>query len=85
MLVDVSHMLGKTEVVVSITLVTDQPEDIETREKGGRELDVSLGGLLDVVASKGWVGSGEDGDTSVEGGHDASLEERERGGGWVNI
>lgn len=74
MLVDVGHMLRKTKIVLRVALVSDQPEDVEPREEGCRELDVGLSRALDVVATVGGVCRSQDGDTSVEGCHDASLE-----------
>ena len=73
MLVDVGHMLGQSEVIVRIALVANEPEEVETGEEGGRQLDVGLGRLLDVVATKSRVGRCQDGYTSIEGCHDASL------------
>ena len=73
MLVDVGHMLGQSEVIVRVTLVPDEPEEVKTGEEGGRQLDVGLGGLLDVVATESRIGSCQDRHTSIEGCHDASL------------
>lgn len=73
MLVDVGHMLGQSEVIVRVTLVPDEPEEVETGEEGGWQLDVGLGRLLDVVATESRIGSCQDRHTSIEGRHDASL------------
>ena len=73
MLVDVGHVLGQSEIIVRIALVANEPEEVETGEEGGRQLDVGLGRLLDVVATKSGVSRCQDGYTSVEGRHDASL------------
>ncbi len=71
---DVGHMLGQTQVILRVTLVPYEPEQVEPREQGSWKLDVGLRRLLDVVAAKGRVGSSQDGHTSIQGGHDASLE-----------
>ena len=57
MLVDVGDVLRKAQIIVSITLVTDQPEKVETRQESSWELDVGLGRFLDVVSAEGRVGS----------------------------
>ena len=60
MLVDVGHVLGQTEIILRVTLISDKPEEVEAREQGCWQLDVDLGRLLDVVAAEGWVGSRQD-------------------------
>ena len=40
MLVDIGHMLSQSEVILRITLVPDQPEEIKSREESCRKLDV---------------------------------------------
>ena len=41
-LVDVRHMLGQTEVVLRVTLVSDEPQEVKAREQGSWQLDVGL-------------------------------------------
>ena len=60
MLVDVGDVLSQPQVVLRVTLVPDEPEKIEPREEGGRELDVGLGRLLDVVATERRIGGRQD-------------------------
>ena len=71
-------MLGQSEVIVRVTLVPDEPEEVKTGEEGSRQLDVGLGGLLDVVATESRIGSCQDRHTSIEGRHDASLGGKKR-------
>ena len=73
MLVDVGHMLGEAEVVLGVTLVSDEPQQVEPGQKGCWQLDVGLSGLLDVVPSISWIGSCQDGHTSVQSRHYTSL------------
>ena len=73
---DVSDVLSQPEVVLRVALVSDQPQQVKPGEEGGRELDVGLGRLLDVVAAEGGVGSGQDGHAGIQSRHDASLEGR---------
>ena len=42
MLVDVSHVLGQSQVVLRVTLVPDQPEKVESRQEGRWQLYVGL-------------------------------------------
>ena len=60
MLMDIGDVLCKAQVIVSIALVTDQPEKVETRQESSWELDVGLSRFLDVVSAKGGVGSCQD-------------------------
>ena len=43
MLVDVGHMLSQSQVILRVTLVPDQPEQVKPGQQGSRELDVGLG------------------------------------------
>lgn len=74
MLVDVGDVLGQAQVAVGVRLVLDQPEQVETGEQSGRQLDVLLDALARVVAAVGRVGCGEDRAAGVQRGHDAGLE-----------
>ena len=60
MLVDVGHMLGQSEVIVCVALVPNESEEVKTGEEGSRQLDIGLGGLLDVVATESGIGSCQD-------------------------
>ena len=55
-LVHVRDVLGESQVILSVALVTDQPQEVEPGEQGGRQLNVRLCGLLDVVAPVGRIG-----------------------------
>ena len=66
-------MLRQPEVVLRVTLVPDEPEEVKPREEGGREHDVGLRRLLDVVPTKGRVSRSQDGDPGIERGHNTSL------------
>lgn len=74
-LVHVGDVLGQAQVGVSVGLVLDQPQQVETGEQGGRQLDVLLDALAWVVAAVGGVGGGQDGAAGVQRGHDAGLGE----------
>lgn len=76
-LVHVGDVLGQTQIGVGVRLVLDQPQQVETREQGGRQLDVLLDALARVVAAVGRVGGREDGAAGVQRGHDAGLGEEE--------
>lgn len=75
-LVNVGDVLSEAQVSVSIWFVLDEPEQIETGEESGWQLDVLLDALPGIVAAVGRVGCGENGTTGVEGGHDSSLERK---------
>ena len=66
-------MLSKAKIVLTIRTIGDQPEQIETREQRGRKLDVLSDGFSVIVTTVGGIGSSQDGDASVEGGHDTGL------------
>ena len=72
-LVDVGDVLGEPEVVLSVGPISDEPEKIKAGKESRRKLNVLRHRLLVVVPSVSRVGSGKDGDSGVEGGHDASL------------
>lgn len=55
-LVDVGDVLGQTQVSVSVRLVLDQPEEVETGEQSSGQLDVLLNALPGIVAAIGRVG-----------------------------
>jgi len=76
-LVDERDVLGETQIIVPVWLVLNQPEEVKTREQGGRQLDVLLDGAARVVAAVGGIGSGQDGDAGVESGQDAGLGDRD--------
>lgn len=56
MLVDVSDVLGQTQVTVSVRLVLNQPEQVETGQQRSRKLNVLLNTLPGIVAAIGRVG-----------------------------
>ena len=62
------------EVVFGVGLVHEQPEQVETGEQRGRQLDVGLHGAARVVAPIGRVSRSQDRDARVQRAHDASLE-----------
>lgn len=76
MLVDVGDVLGQTQVTVSVGLVLDQPEEVETGKQRSRQLNVLLDALAGIVAAIGRVGCCQNGAARVERGHDAGLETR---------
>lgn len=78
MLVDIGDVLGQTQVAVSVRLVLDQPEEVETGKQRSRQLNVLLDALPGIVAAIGRVGCCQNGAACVERGHDASLETRRR-------
>lgn len=86
-LVHVGDVLGQAQVSVSVGLVLDQPQQVETGEQGGRQLDVLLDALAWVVAAVRGVGGGQDGAAGVQGGHDPGLGEDGYGehGGDVEV
>lgn len=51
MLVHICDVLGQTQVTVSIWLVLNQPEQVETGEQGSRKLNVLLDALAGIVAA----------------------------------
>lgn len=51
MLVHISDVLGEAQVAVSIWLVLNEPEQVETGEQGGWKLDVLLDALAGIVAA----------------------------------
>lgn len=51
MLVHVSDVLGQTQVTVSIWLVLNQPEQVETGEQSSWKLNVLLDALAGIVAA----------------------------------
>lgn len=72
-LVNIGDVLGQAEIGLSVRLVLDEPQQVETGEQGGWQLDILLYGLSRVVAAIGRVGGRQDGAAGVEGGHDARL------------
>lgn len=75
--VDVSYVLGQTQVAVGVWLVLDQPEQVEPGQQSRRQLDVLLDALAGIIAAVGRVGRCQDGAPGVQGGHDAGLERSE--------
>ena len=61
------------EVIVCVTLIPDEPQEVKTRQQGSRQLDVGLHRLLHIVAAVGRVGCRQDGHSGIEGGHDSCL------------
>lgn len=55
-LVDIGDVLGQTQVSISIWLVLDQPQQVETGEQSGWQLDVLLNALPRIVAAVRRVG-----------------------------
>lgn len=51
MLVHVSDVLGQAQVAVSIWLVLNQPQQVETGEQSSWKLDVLLDALPGIVAA----------------------------------
>lgn len=55
-LVDIGDVLGQTQVSISVWLVLDQPEEVETGEQSSWQLNVLLKALPGIVATIGRVG-----------------------------
>lgn len=72
-LVHVGDVLGQAQVTVSVRLVLDQPEQVETREQRGGKLDVLLDALAGVVAAVRGVSRRQDGAAGIQRGHDTGL------------
>jgi hypothetical protein len=42
-LVDIGHMLGEAQVILRVTFVPDEPEQVKPGQQSRRQLDISLG------------------------------------------
>jgi hypothetical protein len=71
--VNVGNMLGEALIIIASRLVEDEKQQVETREKGGWEIDVFNGGDAWVIAAVKRVRSSEDGGTSIKRRGDTGL------------
>lgn len=76
--VHLEHVLCQQAVRLRIGLVQQQPQEVETRQQSGGQVDVVLWAALEVVAAARGVGGRQDRRSRVERGGDAALGDAHR-------
>lgn len=61
------------EVVVTVGMVSDQPQEVKPRQQCSGQLDILLDGSLGVVAAVGGIGSGQNTHPCVQRCDNTSL------------